>query len=260
MNTVTIERLRAARVLCVASLAFALAITASPVSAAALLPTAGTGIRDFGGGPFLLDFLAVKKVTEDRAALEFDLTGLTGPISSAPLDFGIKDIDPDDGEGVLDIFTYVGNGAIEPTDFFAGVFFNGFDLDQVNGLVHLDVTGPVNSAIAGEAPFLGFRLSTVEFSRFDIGSSSGIGLSDPTLTVVPEPSGIVLTGVGVIVGGVFAQRRSRNALLSSVTALRKARCHLVRLYSFSPRIRLRTRTTASPCFGFQSEVTPTISG
>lgn len=216
MTTVSIERLCAAGILCVASLAFALAITASPVSAAVFIPTAATGIRDDGGGPFLLSFMAVKRFTEDRTALEFDLTGLTGPISSATLDIGIEDFDPDDGEGVLDLSTYVGNGTIEPADFFAGVFFNGFDLDQVDGLVHLDVTGAVNSAILGGSQFLGFRLSTVENTRFIIGSTWGTGLSDPTLTVVPEPSGIVLAGVALAVLPLARVLRRKSALLTAV--------------------------------------------
>ncbi len=83
MTSATVERslhhVPAARVLCVASLAFALAITASQVSAAVLNPTAGTGIRNLSGGPFLIDALTVKRFTEDRSALEFDLSGLTGP-------------------------------------------------------------------------------------------------------------------------------------------------------------------------------------
>ncbi len=35
------------------------------------------------------------------------------------------------------------------------MFFNGFNLDQVDGLVQLDVTDAVNSALLGGTQFLG---------------------------------------------------------------------------------------------------------
>jgi hypothetical protein len=185
-----VRRAFAARFLHIISLVLAVAISSSQASAEVLTLAAGTGIRDFGSGPFLLDFMAVKKATEDRTALEYDLSGLSGPVPSATLDIWLDDIDEDDGQGILDVFPYIGNGSIEPADFFAGAFFNGFNLDAVSGLVHLDVTAAVNDALLGGTQILGFRLSTDQDSRFNIGSL--IGLPDPTLTVVPEPSGLIL--------------------------------------------------------------------
>jgi hypothetical protein len=57
-----------------ASFALAAGLSAAaPVLAQSqrIAPADVRGIRNFGGGPFLLEFLAVKAGTEDRTVMEF---------------------------------------------------------------------------------------------------------------------------------------------------------------------------------------------
>jgi hypothetical protein len=156
-----------------------------------------------GGDPFLLDFLAVKRDTEDRTVLEFDVTGLAPTPPTTFLILPILDIDPGDPIGTLDVFTFVGNGVITPSDFFAGNFFTTIDInenpptDRTTSLI--DVTVAVENTLAVGGKFLGFRLSTTSSDRFDLGSV-GVFLPDPVLrTAVPEPSTISILAIGLLI-------------------------------------------------------------
>ena len=52
--------------------------------------------------------------------------------------------------------------------------------------------------------FLGFRLSTTTGDRYFLGPP--FTAAGPTLTIVPEPSGLVLLGTAAVVGLAYAVR------------------------------------------------------
>lgn len=133
------------------------------------------GIRIIGSqGPLLLDFLAVKRTTtplDDRTVAEFPLSSVTGTHAFA-LVLGMEDLDPGSPPGTIDVYWYVGDGVVTADEFFAGVLTTSFQTDG-NGIFSVDVTSAVNQALAANASFVGFRLSTVTADRYFLGAIAG---------------------------------------------------------------------------------------
>jgi hypothetical protein len=90
---------------------------------------------------------------------------------------GRVSIDPGGPPGIIDVFTYSGDGMITADEFFAGTLFTSFS-NNGSGTVSVDVTEAVR---ASESNFLGFRLSTTTSDRYDLGSIAG--LPEPTLRI-----------------------------------------------------------------------------
>jgi len=104
--------------ICLATVTLALAGTGG-AKADLIQPTDARGIRQFPGhDPFLLNFLSIQHGAEDRTVLEFDLSGLAGPVSSAVLDVPLRNLDPG-RNGVIDLFTFPGSCIVTP-DLFWG--------------------------------------------------------------------------------------------------------------------------------------------
>ena len=191
---------------CVRRLAYLAAVTlalagvgparAEPI---VLTPTDANGIRQFPGGqPFLLPFLSVNGSIEDRAVLQFDLSGLAGPLPGpATLELPLQNLDPGGPAGVIDVFTFFGTGAVTPDQFNAGTFFTSVG-NNASGVEHVDVTGAVQAAVGAGQPFLGFRLSTATGDRYVLGppfTPTGPSLTVST-AVIPEPSTVLLLSLG----------------------------------------------------------------
>jgi hypothetical protein len=194
------------RLIFLATLTLALAGTGG-AKADLIQPTDARGIRQFPGhDPFLLDFLSIQHGAEDRTVLEFDLRGLAGPVSSAVLDIPLRNLDPG-RSGVIDLFTFPGSGIVTPDLFGAGTFFRNFVNNQT-GVEHIDVTAAVLAAQEAGDHFLGIRLSTTTDTRWLLGQIAG--LPNPTLNaeVIPEPSTLVLWGIGGL--GLFGYWGRRN--------------------------------------------------
>jgi hypothetical protein len=181
----------------------ALLFTETGLARAGMLnPTDTEGIRRFpGGSPFHLSFLSIKNTTVspgeetgDRTVTEFDIGALSGAIPSATLDLPLKNIDPG-VVGTIDVFTFSGNGIVTPDLFSEGTYFTSFTNSQ-SSFEHVDVTSAVQSAVDAGVRFLGFRLSTMTSDRYFLGAIAG--LPGPTLSVVPEPSSFILTGIGLL--------------------------------------------------------------
>src|SRR5262249_38381485 len=155
---------------------------------------------------FLLNFLSIQHGAEDRTVLEFDLRGLAGLVSSAVLDVPLRNLDPG-RSGVIDLFTFPGSGTVTPDLFGAGTFFSNFVNNQT-GVEHIDVTAAVLAAQEAGHHFLGIRMSTTTDTRWLLGQI--VGLPNPTLNaeVIPEPSTLVLWGIGGL--GLFGYWRRRT--------------------------------------------------
>jgi uncharacterized repeat protein (TIGR02543 family) len=146
--------------------------------------TAGTGIRLIGGNLLLLTFLAVKAGTEDQSALEYDLTGFSYPVSSATLDIYIDNLDPGPPDGVMDFYTYEGDGVIDTSEFYAGSLYAQVTSTD-DSFTHVDFKAAVNAALQNGWTYLGVRISTVTADRYWIdGAITGSGFPEPILTVV----------------------------------------------------------------------------
>lgn len=199
-----------------------------------LQPAAYGGIRKFpSGDPLLLTFLAVK-ITEDRTFVEFDLSEVPES-GSKVMRVGIVNIDTgDDSDGVIDVFAYPGDGAITPSDFFAGttpfasfVWNVGEDAGEAR-VASIDLTTAFSQARASGWRYLGIRLSTTTRDRFDLGSGWGYSIPDPYLTVCQEsPGDVVDTIEATLPHSVPGTPALRNQLSQAETKLADAEASLV---------------------------------
>lgn len=181
-----------------------LTLCAAPSVRALTLPLAdGTSIRSNPSSPLLvLGFLSITSGNpdppEDRAALEFDVSGLAGTLVSATLNGDWDNIDTAPPDGLIDVYTYVGDGVITTADFSAGAFFksvvhNGTEPPAT--FLSIDVTAAVQNALDGGQTYLGFSLRAGSNDRYN--GPDLIGLPDPVLVVnlVPEPTSAWLLAV-----------------------------------------------------------------
>ncbi len=194
------------------AIALVLAAAAPVAGATTLDPTEMRGIRESSGcAPFcLLDFSAVKDVTEDRTIAHFDITGL-GSWTAATLNIGLNNIDPGAPDGTLDIYHFAGDGIVSFDEWSAGSL-----LSTATGIaggystLQLDISALLATAIGNGDSFLSFRFSTTSSDRFwlndTIGgvtsSTSGEGPTfiDLEMPPVPLPAGVLLllTGLGAL--------------------------------------------------------------
>jgi hypothetical protein len=141
------------------------------------------GIRIIGTqGPLLLTFLAIKRTStplDDRTVAEFPLASVPAG-ASCSLVLGLSDLDPGPPPGTIDVYWYVGDGVVTEQEFFAGSLTTSFQYDGV-GVVSVDVSAAVAQAIAQNANFVGFRLSTVTADRYFLGSI--VGQPEPVLRI-----------------------------------------------------------------------------
>jgi hypothetical protein len=163
-------------------------IALSFLSACAIQPKSGgafpaadvKGIRDIGDGPFLLDFLAIKAGTEDRVVLEFDLRKRGHQFKRMLLKIPVDNIDEGGDAGVIDVYTFVGDGVVGVTDFDAGTRIARVTAGKDRNL-RVNVTSAVKAAMEAGDRFIGFRLSTKGADRYFLGWIAD--LRDPVLRV-----------------------------------------------------------------------------
>jgi hypothetical protein len=92
--------------------------------ASTLDATDAQGIRKFPGGDlFLLDFLAVKRRNRGPQVLEFDVRALVPAPPTTQLLLPIQNLDQPGGPpGSIDVFTFIGNGVFQASDFDGDCF------------------------------------------------------------------------------------------------------------------------------------------
>jgi hypothetical protein len=119
--------------------------------------------------------------------------------------------------GSLGIFGYVGNGAVDASDFEAGVFLNSVDVSASSpgDILSFDVTPFVNQRAKNSDAFAGFGIRALNFGSLALerGEFSGI---KPKLIVetgdatepVPEPTTIFGSAIALGVGGWLKRKKS----------------------------------------------------
>jgi hypothetical protein len=147
----------------------------------------------------------------DRTLLEFDISGINID-SVITLDIWYDNLDKDLPDGIIDVFTYTGDGVVTGDDFYAGTLYNSFTAIENNvynidlgyefyeypcGYASIDITPIVLAAINSGDEYLGIRLSTETSDRFNLGKGSL--LPNPFLTVIPEPATILIIGIGSLI-------------------------------------------------------------
>ena len=137
----------------------------------------------------------------------FRSSGISPAVSQVTFDIWFYNLDyPALPDGIIDIFTYAGNGIVAADDFYAGALFTSFIAGNnqeiyweneygdsgvaIFGYYSIDITSAVLDALAAEEQYLGIRLSTETPDRYGIGSMSS--LPDPVLAIIPEPATICL--------------------------------------------------------------------
>ena len=155
-----------------------------------------------------------------RAFLEYDISGLVLE-EGETVTLDIVNMSNGDGEGeigVIDIYSYYGDGSVTVDDFDAGTYYKSFDALGVWTVTYgdgwtsseylvnesIDVTGIILDAIANGQSYIGFRLSTLTSDRYTLSYT-------PTLTIVPEPMTMLLLGLG----GMMI-RRKKQKLISNI--------------------------------------------
>ncbi len=223
--------------------ALGLVLGASPEAKAAsftLAPTITFEVIDFnydgnsfdglGDEVFPGNFDTVVRGTDGEAAefAEFNIGSLSlAPntvISSAVFQaqinsFSVTGLGVNDytNPGSLGIFGYVGNGAVDASDFEAGVLLSSVDVSSssVGDILSFDVTPFVNQRVSNGDTFAGFGIRALNFGSLALerGQFSGI---QPRLIVetadvaqpVPEPTTIFGSAIGLGLGGWLKRKKS----------------------------------------------------
>ncbi len=132
-------------------------------SATTLDPVAYGSTRDFGAGQAFpnspVQLLTVFSFT-DRGHVEFDISSLSSPVSSAQLSLQVRtgNVVPST-DTTINLGSYAGDGAITFADFSAATNFTSFEAPgTINTTIQLDfdVTAIVNDIIDQGADFVGF--------------------------------------------------------------------------------------------------------
>ena len=175
--------------------------TAKATMVVTIYPEEARGICGFhnGEGPItLFNSLSILKGTENRrvSVLEYDVSGLSGKQQPVMLNLWLDNIDEGSPEGIIDVFTFVGDGVVTADDFYAGGLtpFISFIGEDYFCRVTIDVTSVIQDILAANEEFIGFKLSTETMDRFNMGRVCM--LPDPVLTVVPEPASVLLLALG----------------------------------------------------------------
>jgi len=197
-----------------------------PVTADTIYPTVGFSPRWTDGGGVIvgnttsgIGILMIKKITEDRVVLEFDLSTASTSTSPIYLNFLSRNID-EPNYSPISVYAFVGNGLVDFSDFYRTDNFITSFIDYGTGLpfpneynaISLDVTAIYNQFITDGNTFAGFlMLADTAAARYDLnagypGLSNAISLSDHP---IPETSTLALLGFGIagLIGYEWRRRK-----------------------------------------------------
>jgi hypothetical protein len=167
---------------------------------------------------------------ETAALVEFSISSLTWVVTgrrndtritniiSAILQVEAQEFAYDGSYHPLGLFGYVGNGRAEASDLEAGIFLGSFTgpiQDSIN-IVSFNVTPFLNRLVSNNNKYAGFSLrSLTENTTFVMGRGGRSGrIFPPQLVVegeyevVPEPTTIFGSAIGLCLGGWLKRRKS----------------------------------------------------
>jgi hypothetical protein len=135
------------------------------------------GIPDvFVGGTPPPRILFIKKGTEDRSLVEFDISQFPTDVMSARLDFDSTTLDPGGPSTRIAVYIYDGNGVADLADFTRTqtLFAEDFGAnDNLHKSHSFDVTSQLENARSRGVHFLGFLMLAEDTNdRFDLIAST----------------------------------------------------------------------------------------
>jgi hypothetical protein len=127
-------------------------------------PHALQGIGLVDGDPTVLVFTRLfPGQNEDRTVAEFDITAFKGDIQHISLVVEVSNSDQGGDVGEIQLHTYIADGVITPSEFYAGVFHSSVPMDNPDNRIFIvfDVTSTVLDAVAADETYLGTRLNAI---------------------------------------------------------------------------------------------------
>jgi hypothetical protein len=117
----------------------------------------------------------------------------------------------------LGLFGYIGNGIAEASDFEAGVFLDSITFSEEEGeysSVYFNVTAFLDELVSGNNEFAGFAVRPLSESQTFFRHPEDRVFPPPTLhiegeyEVVPEPTTIFGSAIGLCLGGWLKRKKS----------------------------------------------------
>lgn len=161
---------------------------------------------------------------EYRAILEFELTGISAPVSTATLELNPIRTTNTPVSTTLQLFGFSGNGVVDVSDFSAGIlvaslpFFN-------ETFKNVDITAFFNSLISSNASHAGFAIrvatpNSSNLTHYDFaarcdpnGTCYGNEMAQIVTTVppppptgIPEPNILIVISIGLLGLGLIRKK------------------------------------------------------
>lgn len=171
------------------------------------------------------------RTIDDRFGTEFNVSGLAGKvINSAVISFataGMGSIPPSSID--INLYGYTGDGTVTQSDLsgtfsnpLAGPFTAAYISSPILPTLTADITAFMQQQVNASSSYVGIRGAASNLSGADIqlilGSTDywiapmlAIDFSDP-VSPTPEPSSLVLLGLGAVGAAEYARRKRKQAV------------------------------------------------
>lgn len=194
-------------------------------------PVSMQGVRETSNNRILLNFSAIKESSnfdlKDRTIMHFDIGPLLGDFSGSTLNIGVLNLDAGPPPGVLNVFTFAGDGTVSTDQFAVGSLYHSFsNITGATQTLSVDISELLKAAHRNGDSFVSFNLRAPDTDRYSLQSTidgatqaSGLqfagGVEGPTFigfpyVIVFEPDRLALFGLAVLMGGLVVVRLMRG--------------------------------------------------